>query len=86
MNCLVELEKLTIGKTIELLEGEEDVEQFELFIDYLITNDLAGIVDDLSVFPPLNLEWSYPSPITNAIIDIGTDHMTLREYLKNWMT
>jgi SPASM domain peptide maturase of grasp-with-spasm system len=79
---LHELEHYTIGETMEMLEDEDDLEQFTLFLDYLVTNDLANIVDDLSVFPSLNLEWHHPSVISNAIIDVGEKQHDFKKILE----
>ena len=44
------------------------------YIEFLISNDLAVLLDfdELSQYPPVSLNWDYPSVITNAIIDHGS--------------
>ncbi|MCW3465788.1 grasp-with-spasm system SPASM domain peptide maturase [Chitinophaga nivalis] len=73
-NCfyelLQELKDKSIGEVAAMLPAAEDVAEFEKFIQYLQQQELATIVDDLSVFPPMSLEWDHPSEITNALIDV----------------
>jgi len=59
-----------IGEVLTMLEGEEDMQEFEKFLSYMTEKELGIIVDDLSLFPPIEVYWDHPSPITNAIIDI----------------
>jgi SPASM domain peptide maturase of grasp-with-spasm system len=59
----------TIGDVKEMVE-EEDLPEMEKFIEFLINKELAEPVDDISLFPPIEINWDNPSPITNAIIDI----------------
>ncbi|UCJ07958.1 hypothetical protein KTO58_01915 [Chitinophaga pendula] len=40
------------------------------YSQYPLDNELATFVDDPSVFPPISMEWDYPSAITNAVINI----------------
>ena len=42
-------------------------------IDYFLNNQLASIVDDLSLFPPIQQKWYSPHIIENAIIDIDIE-------------
>lgn len=69
-DILRELRSNTIGEVREMLEDERSAADFEAFINYLTRNELAVIVDDLSLFPAIERLWEHPSSITNAIIDI----------------
>lgn len=67
---LMELRRHTIGEVLEMLEDETDLTAFEAFVNYLIEHELATLADDLSLFPPIQVEWDHPAEITNAIIDL----------------
>ncbi|HEY8970939.1 MAG TPA: hypothetical protein VIM64_17660, partial [Puia sp.] len=67
---LTALKTHPIGEVLTMLEGEEDMQEFEKFLSYMTEKELGIIVDDLSLFPPIEVYWDHPSPITNAIIDI----------------
>ncbi|MCW3466147.1 grasp-with-spasm system SPASM domain peptide maturase [Chitinophaga nivalis] len=67
---LTELRTHTIGEVADMLEDEADYAEYEKFIRYLLNKELAAIVDDLDVFPPISMEWDHPAIITNSIIDI----------------
>jgi len=55
--------------------GEENRETIEEYFDFLYTEDYIFYceLDDLKLFPPLDLSWDHPSMITNAIVDIGLE-------------
>jgi SPASM domain peptide maturase of grasp-with-spasm system len=72
-DLLTELGKHPIGEVLDMLASEEDHVEFNKFLNYLLDNDIGTIVDDLSVFPPINIEWDHPSIITNSIIDLRND-------------
>jgi SPASM domain peptide maturase of grasp-with-spasm system len=59
----------SIKEIREMIE-EEDLEGFNNFLDFLILNDLAELVDDIQLFPSIELNWEHPSKISKAIIDI----------------
>lgn len=60
----------TIGEITEMLETEKDIELFCTFIFELIGKKLGIFVDDISLFPQVEMRWDHPSVITNSIIDI----------------
>lgn len=70
---LMELKDKTIGMVAAMLDDDEDLINFKEFMDYLTEIELAIIVDDISVFPSMELEWDHPSQIVNAIIDIRNE-------------
>lgn len=69
-NLLQECRKYKIGELYNMLDSASDRREFRKFLDYLFKNNLAELVDDITLFPLLNNEWHHPSQITNAIIDI----------------
>ena len=69
-DLLTELKQKSIGEIEDLLDSKLEVEYFYEFITFLIDEELAILVDDISKFPSINLKWDHPSLITNAIIDI----------------
>ncbi|MBK6612527.1 MAG: hypothetical protein IPG29_17320 [Sphingobacteriales bacterium] len=46
---------------------------FEFLLEKELVFELSNI-SDLDNFPPLNLDWNYPSSISNAIIDVSKDY------------
>ena len=62
--------KEKIGKIIACLDTDKDIGYFSAFIQKLMNLDLGMFVDDISLFPPIEIKWETPSWITNAIIDI----------------
>jgi len=62
--------KEKISKIISCLDTNKDVEYFSAFIQKMINLELGMFVDDISLFPPIEMRWESPSLITNAIIDI----------------
>ncbi len=65
----------TIGEVYDMLDGEDDKQEFEAFLKYLIENELATLVDDIKLFPAIDTAWHHTSIITNAIIDTrNTQH------------
>jgi SPASM domain peptide maturase of grasp-with-spasm system len=67
---LTELQTHTIGEVENMLDSREDVIEFYKFIKFLVDNELGTYVDDISVFPPIQINWDHPSLITNCIIDV----------------
>lgn len=66
-----------IGEIKKILADKASEERFYGFIDFLLMEKLAVLVDNISLFPELKQQWGHPAPITNAIIDIRNKH----EYL-----
>jgi SPASM domain peptide maturase of grasp-with-spasm system len=62
--------KYKIGDLYDMLATPTDQQEFKKFLTYLFNNNLAETVDDITLFPPLNIEWHHPSVITNAILDV----------------
>lgn len=70
---LLESKTLSIDE-IKSKYGSEKVTYIDEYIQFILENNLGHLVnkEELHMFPSLNLEWDYPSVITNAIIDIGS--------------
>ncbi|WP_394676802.1 grasp-with-spasm system SPASM domain peptide maturase [uncultured Sphingobacterium sp.] len=66
-----EFRKHKLNEIYNMLEEDFDRGEFEKFIEYLISNELAILVDEIETFPPMNMYWDDPSVINNAIIDVG---------------
>lgn len=60
-----------IDEIYQMMEDDFDRQEFEKFISYLISNELATIVDEIECFPPMPIYWDSPCIINNAIIDVG---------------
>lgn len=73
-DLLLELKKNSIGEVIEMLDDTDSYEQLEIFINYLLDIEIGEIIDDITLFPPIDIFWDHPSPITNAIIDVRHIH------------
>lgn len=69
-DLLLQLKTNTIGDVCNMLEDETDYTAFEDFANYLLSHELGLLVDDTSVFPPIDLVWDSPYAITNALIDL----------------
>ena len=52
----------------------------EGLIEYLLKNNYGSLVDDISLFPPIEMKWYSPHVIENAIIDI--DKQSQHDYDK----
>jgi SPASM domain peptide maturase of grasp-with-spasm system len=76
-DLLQQCRKYKIGELYLMLNSPSDRQEFRKFLDYLVENNLAEWVDDITLFPPLNIEWHHPSEITNAIIDIDPKKKSL---------
>lgn len=61
--------KHTIREICSFFETEADQDNFSAFLDFLLANNLGTFVDDVSLFPDIEMDWHHPSFITNAIID-----------------
>lgn len=72
-NCyydlLMALKEDSIKQVESYLETAFEREQYILFLNYLIKNELAYVVNDLKLFPPIDERWDDPTTIVNAIID-----------------
>ena len=62
-----------ISKNLSVIKDNEKPYFEQEYIDFLIENDLAYFVEsnDIQHFPKLNLDWAFPSKITNSIISIN---------------
>lgn len=69
-DLLQQCRKHNIGTLYRMLGSPSDRQEFRKFLDFLLKNNLADLVDDITLFPPLDTVWHHPSEITNAIIDI----------------
>tara|TARA_R110000823_G_scaffold11973_8_gene40317 strand:- start:276 stop:1301 length:1026 start_codon:yes stop_codon:yes gene_type:complete len=61
------------GSTIENIKKDYNYQYDEIieeYFDFLIENKLVFLNSNPSLFPKINLQWSSPSKITNAIIDL----------------
>lgn len=62
--------KSTVGEIDKMLDGKNSRLQFNKFLSFLLDENIASLVDDISNFPEIPAYWDSPSEITNAIIDI----------------
>ncbi|MCK8481928.1 grasp-with-spasm system SPASM domain peptide maturase [Psychroserpens algicola] len=65
-----------LGKKIsEIYEmyGASNEAILDEYFSYLIDNNLGFVDDEPELFPELNLDWDFPSAITNAQIDIDAE-------------
>lgn len=73
-NCyydiLMELKDKTVGEVAEMMDDNDSYTQYGRFVNYIVNMELGELVEDISLFPEIEVEWDHPSPITNAIIDI----------------
>lgn len=69
-NLLSYLKSMKIKDLIEILNSENDIHQFSIFVDFLLKNELATFLKDIKKFPPLDIKWDSPSKIVNSIIDV----------------
>lgn len=67
---------------IDIIENNIKKKEIELyeFIEFLLSHNYAQIVDDISLFPDIELKWKSPHFIENSIIDI--DESSNHDYLK----
>jgi len=72
------MSKDRIGKIIECFESNEDIENFCQFIQKLLEQDLGLFVDDISLFPPIEMKWETPSWITNQLLTSDIFSMILK--------
>lgn len=81
-NEYYELVQLFKKYTIDQIESEKRMEPDKMytFIEFLLTHNCAQLVDDIHLFPDLELKWYSPHFIENAIIDI--DDRSDHDYLK----
>ena len=72
-NTLIDLfedDLLVINEKNEYSDTEKNI--INEYISFLLENDLVFMTNknELELFPKLNLDWNYPSTITNAVFDI----------------
>jgi SPASM domain peptide maturase of grasp-with-spasm system len=69
------------GSTLAQIKAHYDNEQDDVideYFDLLLKEDYGFTCSEPERFPPLNLDWDRPEPITNAILDI--DHTSKHDY------
>jgi SPASM domain peptide maturase of grasp-with-spasm system len=75
-NLFVDKRYIHVPTTFENVSREHhDIlkDYFEFLLEKELVFELSNI-SDLDNFPPLNLDWNYPSSISNAIIDVSKDY------------
>lgn len=71
-NSLVEMLENHQGKTVEAIKvayGNQYDEVIDEYISFLEEHEFIFFTDHPEWFPPLNMEWDNPFPITNMIVD-----------------
>ncbi len=56
------------GDLLQMIDADS-INVFMDFINYMLEKELGTFVDDISLFPEIDLQWDSPFLITNAIID-----------------
>ncbi|HBL34609.1 MAG TPA: grasp-with-spasm system SPASM domain peptide maturase [Porphyromonadaceae bacterium] len=81
-NTYYELILLFKKHTIDSIENEGIIDSSKLyeFIGFLLTNNCGQIVDDIQLFPEIELKWDSPHFIENSIIDV--DENSNHNYIK----
>lgn len=81
-NEYFELTQLFKRHTIDAIEAINKVEPASLyeFIEFLIADKCAQVVDQIDFFPDIDLKWDTSHPIENSIIDI--DQYSKHDYVK----
>lgn len=81
-NKYYELTLLFKTHTIDSIEKKAIIDPAELyaFVDFVLKNNCGQIVDDISVFPEIELKWDSPHFVENSIIDV--DENSTHDYLK----
>lgn len=59
-----------IREILLMCEDEVTIESFQELIMFLVSKELGAFVENVSLFPPINVEWDCYSIISNAIIDV----------------
>jgi SPASM domain peptide maturase of grasp-with-spasm system len=78
---LISFRKFSIQQVKESLQ-KQDSENLNKFLKFLTDNDLGIFVEDIGLFPEIDTSWDHPSPLTNAIIDIGEKDYDINMVLK----
>jgi SPASM domain peptide maturase of grasp-with-spasm system len=63
------------GSTLAAIKAYYDNDQDDVideYFDLLLKEDYGFMCDEPERFPPLNLEWDRPEPVTNAIVDVDS--------------
>lgn len=68
---LIDLFKTDSISNIRKNIDPESIGDFDNFVTFLINNDYAAYVDDLSLFPKIEEVWYSPYKISNSIIDFN---------------
>lgn len=79
---LKEFEKRKICEIYDAFDSSEHIVLDEYFC-FLLEKEyilLLDTLEEVSLFPPINLSWDYPSFITNAVIDIGGKPIAFTHY------
>lgn len=74
-NSLYEILQKYDGRYLEDVKKEYDLRYAKIidqYFDFLEENNFIFWTDSIDNFPELDLEWDYPSKITNAIIDYSS--------------
>lgn len=81
-NEYYELIQLFKTQTIDSIENEFLIcsEKLYGFINFILKNNCGQIVDDIKLFPEIELKWDSPHYIENSIIDV--DENSTHNYLK----
>lgn len=68
--------------TIDFIECKNIIPSLDLyaFVDFILINNHGQIVDDIELFPDIELKWDSPHFIENAVIDI--DKNSSHDYFK----
>ena len=82
-NILLEIITIHEGKTIKEIEdfyGTENSHSIKEYFDFLIEKEFIFFCEEeeIPLFPKMDLEWSSPVKITNAIIDFNKDTDTIQ--------
>lgn len=66
--------KKNIGEILKILEDQNSHIQFYKFLDFLLEEHIATLIDDITLFPEINVCWDHASSVTNAIIDVRKNY------------
>ncbi|MEP7268527.1 MAG: grasp-with-spasm system SPASM domain peptide maturase [Saprospiraceae bacterium] len=78
---MAESRKYTIdimAKRLSKIERQD----FDIFINYLLENELAFFTNNVKLFPKLSSQWDEPFIFTNSIIDIKEDINLSKKFIK----
>ncbi|MGJ8665179.1 MAG: grasp-with-spasm system SPASM domain peptide maturase [Patiriisocius sp.] len=78
---LKESKRMKLNDLIEQY-GVNNSEIINEYLEYLLENNLGFIDSEPELFPAMNLEWDYPSKVTNAIFDVNEKSLIKVNYKK----